>query len=486
MNPSNIKDPETAYELIAQVVDVGREDFFEKAKKIEDPHEELKKKLDRESGIAVAELGIPGIAVERLSWRWYPGERLASHTLGIIGYGSDDIIAGRYGLERYYEDVLRRHNEGESKNLFVELLLGIKNRNIENREGDIVTTIEPSAQRYLEEVINETKKLWSADSIGGIIMDPKTGAIVAMSALPDFNPNDRDVSDPKVFSNPLVENVYEMGSIIKPLTVAMGIDSNAINKEDTYEDTGSVVLNSKRISNYDGRARGRVVIQEILSQSLNVGIAHIITTMGRNTAKEYFQNLGFGEKTGIDQPNEEMGIVKNINSNRDIELATAGYGQGIAVTPISTVRALSSLANGGLIVRPYIASHVLGVDGIVRELEKGESRRVFKEETVKDVTDMLVKVFDTALRNGDFMMPRYQIAAKTGTAQIADPENGGYYSDRYLHSFFGYFPASDPRFIVFLYQIYPKGADYASETLASPFVDITKFLINYYEIPPDR
>lgn len=227
-------------------------------------------------------------------------------------------------------------------------------------------------------------------------------------------------------------------------------------------------------------------MQEILSQSLNVGVAWIVSKMGSGNFSEYFLKFGLGEKTGIDQPNEQKGLVKNLTTQRDVEVATASYGQGIAMTPIQTIRALSVLANGGLLVTPHIAKGIEYTDGTTEIPFETEPQRVLKKETVDDVTNMLIKVVDTSLKKGQVKMEHYSIAAKTGTAQIADPVNGGYYDDRYLHSFFGYFPAYNPKFIVFLYHVYPKGAEFASETLTDPFIQLTKLLINYYEIPPDR
>jgi cell division protein FtsI (penicillin-binding protein 3)/stage V sporulation protein D (sporulation-specific penicillin-binding protein) len=220
--------------------------------------------------------------------------------------------------------------------------------------------------------------------------------------------------------------------------------------------------------------------------SLNVGIAFIVQRTGNDAITKYFKSFGFGELTGIDQPNETKGLSRNLNSTRDIEHITMGYGQGISMSPIATTRALAVLANGGLLITPHIVKSIDHDSGSSEEIKQKEGARVLSKETTDTVTKMLVEVVDKALRHGDVKMDRYSIAAKTGTAQIADPINGGYYKDRYLHSFFGYFPAYDPKYIVFMYQIYPKNVQYASETLTYPFIDIAKFLINYYEIAPDR
>lgn len=490
INPKILVNPDDVYDTISEYIELDKQSFIEKASKVNDPYEEILKKIDKNAGNSVKNLKIPGVILTKDTWRVYPGDILASHSIGLIGFDDAGVVAGRYGLERYYEDVLSRTSDNIHTNVFAEIFSEIKKTVFSDtsKKGDIVTSIEPTTQSYLEKTLDNIKDKWKSDSIGGIIMDPKTGKIFALSSRPTFNPNNlRDISDPKVFSNLLVEDAREMGSIIKPLTMATGIDTGVITIDSKYDDTGFMELNGKKISNFDGRARGITSMQEILSQSLNVGAANIALKIGQDRFSEYFRKLGFGEITGIDQPNEQKGIIKNLDSKRDIEMVTASYGQGIALTPIQTIRALATIANGGLLVTPHIAEKIEYLDGNYDDLISNKNDiRIFKKESTDDVTKMLVKLVDTALKNGKIKMEHYSIAAKTGTAQIANPTAKGYYSDRFLHSFIGYFPAYNPRFIVFLYHVYPKDAEFASETLTDPFIQISKFLINYYELPPDR
>jgi cell division protein FtsI/penicillin-binding protein 2 len=346
-------------------------------------------------------------------------------------------------------------------------------------------------QAYLESELESVMKEWHSDQTGGIIIDPKTGNILAMAVNPNFDLNHfNKVENPRLYGNPMVEGVYEMGSIMKPLTMAAGIDAGVVNSASTYNDSGTITLNKKTISNYDGRGRGPgTTMQEVLNQSLNTGVAYVVSKLGNERFSDYMlKKYKIGEETGIDLPGEVQGLVGNLNSKRDVEYATASFGQGIAISPINMVQALSVLANGGYVINPHVVSEIRYSGGEVRKITPNPPEQVIKKETSEEITRMLVYVVDHALLGGSVKVPEYSIAAKTGTAQIARPRElgGGYYEDRYMHTFFGYFPAYDPKFLVFFYTYYPKNAEFASHTLTYPFIRTAKFLLNYYNVPPDR
>ena len=489
INPKKIDNPDIVYSKISKIIDIQKDVFYEKAGKKNDFYEEIADKVSKDNADRIIDLALSGVSVKKTKWRFYPGGRTASHVLGLVAYRGDDLL-GRYGLEHYYEDVLARNSEDLYVNFFAEIFSNIAESVVKTKsvkEGDIVTTIEPYVQTQLEKTLSEIKEKWSTSSVGGIIIDPRDGAVYAMASKPDFNPNDfSSEKSVSVFSNPLVENVYEMGSIVKPLVMAAAIDMDAVTANTTYEDMGYVNVDGAHIENYDGKARGKVSMQEVLNQSLNTGMVFVMRKMGKESFRDYMLAYGIGEETGIDLPGEVPGMVGNLSSSRDVEYATASFGQGIAMTPIGIARSLASLANGGILKTPYIVKKIMYKGGLDKKTYPDEGKRVLKKESSDEITRMLVEVVDTSLSNGSVALPHYSIAAKTGTAQIADTENGGYYKDRYLHSFFGYFPAYNPQFLIFLYNLDPKGARYASQTLTYPFMDLVKFLINYYEIEPDR
>lgn len=451
---------------------------------------ELARQIPEEQHDEIVGRSIDGVQLYRNQWRYYPGGSVASRIIGFVGYTDGGTeLHGKFGLEQQYDDVLFKKQQVRSVNFFAELFsnLGdvVYNSGTTNT-GSVITSLEPSVSRMLDEVLLETNDFYQSNITGGIVMDPMTGEIIAMSAVPSFNLNEREGATISQFRDPLVEDVYEFGSIIKALTVAAGLDSGAITANSTYYDPGRIEIDGYTISNYDGRGRGTVPMQEVLNQSLNTGVSWIVSKMGKSSFRDYFLSYKLGSETGIDLPGETYGLISNLHAPTDVEYATASFGQGIAMTPVETVRALATLGNGGKLITPHIARKIVYDDGTEKEILYPDGAQVLKPETSEEISRMLSVVVDHALRHGDVALPNHSIAAKTGTAQIADPVNGGYYKDRYLHSFFGYFPVYNPRFIVLLYTVEPKGVSYASETLTDPFMKITRYLINYYSIPPDR
>ena len=486
INPKVLVNPEDIFNNLGFYLDLDEEFYASRADKADDPYEEIATHVPYDVGQKIVDLDIKGLLPLRENWRFYPGRDLATHAVGFMAY-NNDTLAGRYGLEKYYDQILSRDDENVFSNFFAEIFSSAKQvvSNDATIKGSLVTTINPEAQSFVQNQLLEVRDKWESKKIGAIVMDPRNGEIISMGLYPTFDLNEfGQVDDASIYSNDLVEDVYEMGSIMKPLTMAIGLDTDSITPESTYNDKGSVTMDGYTFYNYDKEARGVVPMQEILNQSLNTGVSFVVTETGNEKFGSYMKTL-FKDKTDIDLPNEAAPLISNLSSKRDIEYATASFGQGIAMSPISITRALASLGNGGKLVYPHLVKEIDYDLGFSKKVPVPDPIQVFKPETSEEISRMLVTVVDDALRGGTVFLNNYTIAAKTGTAQIASPD-GGYYNDKYLHSFFGYLPAYDPQFIVFLYHIEPQVAKYASETLTEPFMNIAKFLINHYDIEPDR
>lgn len=489
IHPNEIKDPEGIYKSLNTQIKLDRNDYDIKINKKSDPYEEVATGISKEVADKITSLKLSGIDLSKVKKRFYPGDAMASQTIGFVAYKGDEL-SGRYGLERSYDDVLNRSKDNPYVNFFAEVFTNI-NQSLftkELKEGDIITSIEPRVQSVFENELNIIKNKYNIDAVGGIIMNPKDGSIYALATLPSFDLNNfSQVSDVKIFSNPFVENVLEFGSVVKPLVMASALNEKVLTADTKYNDTGSVIVDKKEIFNFDKKARGpNISMQEVLNQSLNTGMVFVYKKLGKDKLRDYLFGFGIKEKTGIDLPNETSGLVSNLNTPRELEYANASFGQGIALTPIEITRALASLANNGELVTPHLVNRIKYADGTKKDINYENKKTKISPESSKEITRMLVGVVDNYLKNKNAKLENYSIAGKTGTAQVADNVNGGYYIDRHTHSYFGYFPASDPQFIVFLYAVNPKGVAYASETWTDPFINITKFLINYYQIPPDR
>ena len=488
IKPDEVEDAEAAYAQLSEHVALDRERFFASAAKKGDPYEDVVFRVQDDVAKKIRALEIPGLLFVRDQWRFYPAHELAAQTIGFVGYQGDKKV-GVYGLEKGWQNTLVQTKDGLYLNPFAEIFTNLQaavSTNPEAHEGSIVTSLEPSVQRTVEATLAKVVQRYSPKLAGGIVMDPQTGEIVAMAVRPTFDPNTYNtVADSGVYINPLVESIYEMGSIMKPLTMAAGIDTGAVSPSTRYNDTGCIEKSGKTICNSDDKAHGVVSMQEVLNQSLNTGASFVVDRMGHTVFGQFVQDLELGKKTGIDLPNEAAGRIQAIENGYDVDYASASFGQGIAVSPIEMIRALSILANQGVLPNPHVVTAIKYQSGITRSVEEKEGRRILSASSTEAVTRMLVTALDTALLDGALKEARYSIAAKTGTAQIASP-GGGYYTNRFLHSFFGYFPAHEPKFIVFLYMVEPQTTDFAAATLARPFMDIAKYLINYYSIPPDR
>lgn len=495
INPQLLGDPEAAYTAISTVASstvIAHDAFIAAAAKKSQIYIEVAHHLSDEAGSTLAAENIPGIEVLRERWPIYPGGDLAAQTIGVVSYGSGGTLTGQTGLEAQYDQTLSRSGNGLYQNFFAELFSNAGNllMSANNaREGNVITSIEPEVETRLVDDLAKVNKKYSSQTTGGIIMDPKTGAIIALASYPTLDLNDLASANPALLTNPLVGYVYEFGSIMKPLTMASALDAGVVTPQTTYDDTGCITVDKAQICNYDHKARGVIPMMQIIKQSLNVGASWVATQLGQDKFRNYFLKY-FGQKTGIDLPSETGALLSNLSKPEQVGYDTASFGQGIAVTPVQMIRALGAIPNGGVMMTPHVATGIQLDTGITRPLNFPAPVPVFSAQAAQEVTDMLIQVFPAdaklAMRaDPSLRMPDVTVASKTGTAQVEKP-GGGYYDNVFFHSFYGFFPADNPRFVILLYTNRPQGVEYSSESLTGPFMDLTNFLINYYHIPPQQ
>ena len=486
--PREIDDPHVLYTKIQPYITVSEAEVVGVLQDRTSSFAIIERGIAKEQVARIMELALPGLDYTVDEIRVYPGGALASQVLGFLGFVGDEKI-GQYGLEKQYQEMLELPDSESSgiRSLAESFTSFGKKIFTASPEGaDIVLTIDPDVQSFIERRVAVAQTYWHARSAGALVIEPRTGRIIAMGSSPTFDPNFYNKEkNYDIFINPFVQELHEMGSVFKPLTMAAAIDAGVVTPETTYADAGRLLISGRVIENFDGKARGTQTMLNVLQQSLNTGSVFAMRRLGQEQFKAYFKNYGLGEDTGIDLPGETSGNLRNLDSGREIEFATASFGQGISVSFIELASALSSIINGGELMRPYVVDAIMKDGKEVRRTEPLVRRRVISKESSDTISRMLTTVVDTTLANGEAKIPGYRIGAKTGTAQIPKKDGKGY-SDEYLHTYFGFGPAFDPRFLVVLYLEEPQGVKYSSQSLTAAFKDITQFLITYYEIPPDR
>jgi len=441
--PKKIKNPAQMAEQLADLLEMDKEIIYKRLNKPSDPYEPLKQKISDETAQRIEELNLAGIEIGYQWTRYYPGEALAAQLIGFVSQKN-----GQYGLEKYYEE---------------ELAVG----------RDLTLTIDYTIQFFIEEKIKALQEQFHGQNSSAIVMDPKTGAIIALANYPSFDLNHySETEDINLFSNPIISHVFEPGSVFKPITMAAALDTQKVTPETVYYDQGERVIGDYTIHNWDGKAYGRQTMTQVLEKSLNTGAIFAQEQAGKEAFFQYLRDFGFGLKTGIGLPGESSGDISNLLIKSDINYATASYGQGISATPLQLITALAAIANNGRLMQPYIIPQ-----------EPQMVRQVISPQTAWQLTEMLKSVFNSGNLK-DAGVRGYEIAGKTGTAQI--PEKGGYSQDRSIHTLVGYGPADDSKFIVLLKLDEPIGVRWSAVTLPLTFHEIIKFLLNYYQIPPKK
>lgn len=484
--PAQIKDADSTAQRLAEVLSMETQRVKELITRRK-AAVYVARKIDPQIARTIREMNLPGITFTEESRRFYPYDRLASQVLGFAGVDSQ----GLYGLEVQYDEYLR----GKPG----KLSYPVDNRGQEIPDGrpryeppqngyNLYLTIDQVIQHIVERELDNLMAMHQAEGALAIVMEPKTGAILAMANKPDFDPNDfmaaaTEHGTQKIWLNEAISGGFEPGSTFKIVTATAGLEQGVVKEDDPYYDKGYEVVADRRLHCWKRTGHGQETFLEVVKNSCNPGFISVGMKLGAERLLSYIDKFGFGHKTGIDLPGEAVGVM--FERVGPVELATMSFGQGPSVTPIQQAVAIAAIANGGSIVRPYVMQSIKDEDGnTIVETEPEILRRAVTEQTSQRMRAILESVVsDGGGRNA--YIPGYRVAGKTGTAQVPKP-GGGYYSNKYIASFTGFAPADDPKIVVFLAIKDPKGkyGYYGAQVAAPGFRNMAQDILYYMDVRP--
>lgn len=426
------------------------------------------------------------------SYRYYPENNIGSHLLGFARLDGN-VLKGNYGLEGFFDHELTgeygylKSETGANRNM---LILDGREYVKPKNGTDLVLTIDRSVQYFACQKAKEASEKHRAEGVTILAVDPKTGAIITMCSWPDFDPNNyQKEKDLAVFNNPSVFDQYEPGSVFKAITMAGALDDGKVTPETVYEDKGQIMKKGwqKPIQNADfttSGPHGRVNMTVVLERSLNTGAIFAMEQLGQKKFIDYIKDFGFGERTGIELEAESPGNIENLLKKKvwERDLDAASFGQAIMVTPLQMIMSYAAIANGGVLMKPYIVSEMVHEDGTREVVKPREVRRVISDRTASLLSGMLVSVVENG-HSKKAQIDGYFIGGKTGTAQIPDKTG---YSDKNNHTFIGIAPAGDPKFVILVKITNPKDFEYADYTATPLFQEIADFMLKYYQVPKER
>lgn len=487
--PRNVRDKEKTAELLAPYTSLSQEEIFKKIDSSEMYIPPLARGLSLDQSIEIKELNISGVLVMPEYSRYYPEETLSSHILGFVNSDGN----GQYGFEGYYNNELKGQEgnvKGEKDTL--GRVISLLEQDDPKDGASYVLTIDRSVQYFVEKNLKEAVEEYEADSGMVVIMDVETGGILAMAATPSFDPNKYKESaqkDQSVFINPVISHLVEPGSVFKPIIMASAFDAGVITPETRGTFEASVKVDNHVISTAEKKAFGDESMEDVIINSDNVAMVWISELLGSEKMYSYLKDFGIIDKTGIDLSGEVVGMVPALKSWRDINRATISFGQGVSVTPIQMVAAYAAIANNGKYVYPRMVDKIIYYDKTEKIISKQEGREVVGSKAAKDIMKIMQGAVDRghAWRAG---VAGFEVAGKTGTAQIPDPSGGYYTSDDYLgifnHFLAGVAPVENPKYAMIVQLEKPKTYKYAESTAAPLFGEISSFLLNYYyRLTPD-
>ena len=486
--PNQIKDKELTAHKLASILNVKYKDMLSHVSKhtsIERVHPEGRR-LSNDIADKINKLKLPGVYLVKESKRSYPYDTMLSHTLGFVGIDNqglsgieliyDKYLTGKYGAIKYYSDA--KGKKLKLNQIYEQPQSGM----------NITLTINYKIQEALERELDNTINMYNPDGTWGIVMNPNTGEILAMSSRPTFSPDKyKKYSIEEINRNIPIWMTYEPGSTFKIITLASALNENLIDLDkDHYHDTGSVKVGGATIHCWKHGGHGSQTILEVVENSCNTGFVHIGFKVGKDRLFKYIKNFGFGYKTGIELSGEENGIIFNPNKIGDLETATTAFGQGVSVTPLQQVTAVSAAVNGGILYKPYIVKSI-------NEPETNQTIVLNKPKKVRQVisreaSDKVKYALESVVARGtghNAYIPNYRVGGKTGTAQKV--KNGVYMQGNYITSFIGIMPSNDPEVVVYIAVDNAKGITQYGGTVAAPIArNLLKSIIDILDIKPDK
>ncbi len=491
VDPRAVTNAEELAKLLSPIIGVDEKEIAEKISDKSKKYVPLKKQLTDEQEKQIDELNLAGVAFDVETVRLYPEKGFLGQVLGFVGYKESER-AGLYGLESYFEKQLRGvpGSLEEEKDTTGAWIFGSKRNFVPAIDGEnLLLTIDKSIQFQAERVIKQAVIDNQADSGTVAIMNPTSGAILAManfySAEPDYDPNKYNlVKDPAVYNNLSTVGAYEPGSIFKPLTMAAAINEGKVSPDTTYTDTGVIEIDGYKIKNSDEKAHGVQTMTQVLEESLNTGAIFAKESIGNAKFLQYIKKFGFGKDTGIELP-EVVGDLNNLSGNIKVNFDTASFGQGLSTTPIQMLQAYGALANHGKMMRPYIVQSSITPDGNAKDTQPEEVGQPVSEKTADLVSAMLVNVVENG-HGKKAGVAGYYVAGKTGTAQVSRKDGKGYEANNNIGSFIGYAPVKDPKFVMIVRVNHPRTVKFAETTAAPAFGELAQYILNYYNVPPSR
>jgi len=484
VDPTKIKDSLKDYEKISKVISFGKDEFLKIVENKKIQWYPIAKEVDLKVKEQLQNENIEGIGFEPHWEREYPEASAAAHLLGFVGSDELGEEKGYFGLEGFYNRELKG-TPGErswEKDLYGRSIVIGSDLEKKPKQGrDLFLFLNRSLQFLVEKELKNGIEKYGAISGSVVVLDPQSGGVLAMASIPSFDIINFSKEDQEKFSNPIISGSFEPGSIFKPLVMATAIDLNLVNQSTICEEcSGQVQIGEYTIKTWNEKYYPNSTMREIIQHSDNVGMVFVAKKIGVDNLFHYLTLFGIGQKTNVDLEGEWSPVLRPKDSWTQIDLATSGFGQGVAVTPIQMIRAFAAIANGGKLMTPKVVEKMKEGEKEIF-MKEGSPKQIIKPVTAKVMTEMLVN----AVENGEakWAKPKgYKIAGKTGTAQI--PFAGHYDKEKTVASFIGFAPAENPKFAMLVTLKEPKTSPWGSETAAPLWFQIAKGIFSLWGIPP--